>query len=172
MEYVARVLAQIPPPRKHLVKYHGRYSDAARGIRRRDQITLVHSDPTQPQTAPPAANAAVRKRWADLLRRIYEVGPQAHPRAAATSVAAAAQAASCTPNPYAIRVAVTLGKVVGRGLATCASARPVTPPRAPQIPRTCPAWPRSADRRRGSPSRSRAPGNRGPDHDVARPTCA
>jgi len=34
MDYVARVLAQIPPPRKHLVRYNGCYSNAARGKRR------------------------------------------------------------------------------------------------------------------------------------------
>jgi len=84
MEYVARVLAQIPPPRKHLVRYHGRYSNAARGKRRRDQVTLVDSDTTQPQAAPPAANAAVRKCWADLLRRVYEIDSLVCPRCAGT----------------------------------------------------------------------------------------
>ncbi len=83
MEYVARVLAQIPPPRKHLVRYHGFYSNAARGKRRRDQAAGVQHDTAEDtQTAPPAATAAVRKRWADLLRRVYEVDPLVCPRCA------------------------------------------------------------------------------------------
>jgi hypothetical protein len=32
MEFVARVLVQIPDPRRHLVRYYGAYSNAARGI--------------------------------------------------------------------------------------------------------------------------------------------
>lgn len=83
MEYVARVLAQIPPPRKHLVRYYGRYSNAARGKRRRDQATDVQHD-TRTQAAASAATPAARKRWADLLRRVYEVDPLVCPRCAAT----------------------------------------------------------------------------------------
>ncbi len=50
-EYVARVLAQIPPPRKHLVRYHGFYSNAARGKRRRDQAAEVQHNTAQTQPA-------------------------------------------------------------------------------------------------------------------------
>ena len=35
LEFVASVLAQIPEPRKHLVRYYGYYSNAARGKRRK-----------------------------------------------------------------------------------------------------------------------------------------
>ena len=45
MEYVARVMAQISPPRKHVVRYYGFYSNAIRGERRRDQIALVQREP-------------------------------------------------------------------------------------------------------------------------------
>jgi hypothetical protein len=31
MEFVARVLVQIPDPRRHLVRYYGAYSNATRG---------------------------------------------------------------------------------------------------------------------------------------------
>jgi hypothetical protein len=82
MEYVARVLAQIPPPRRHLVRYHGYYSNAARGKRRRDQAADIQHDTAQTQPDPPPATAALRKRWADLLRRVYEVDPLICPRCA------------------------------------------------------------------------------------------
>ncbi len=84
MEYVARVLAQIPPPRRHLVRYHGFYSNAARGKRRRDQAADIRHDTAQTQPDPPPATAAVRKRWADLLRRVYEVDPLVCPCCAST----------------------------------------------------------------------------------------
>ena len=84
MEYVARVLAQIPPPRRHLVRYHGYYSNAARGKRRRDQVVDIPKDTAQTQPDPPPATAALRKRWADLLRRVYEVDPLICPRCAST----------------------------------------------------------------------------------------
>jgi hypothetical protein len=81
LEYVARVLAQIPPPRKHLA-YHGFYSNAARGKRCRDQTACVRCESAEPASPPTAA--AARKRWADLLRRVYEVDPLVCPRCAAT----------------------------------------------------------------------------------------
>jgi hypothetical protein len=84
MEYVARVLAQIPPPRKHLVRYHGFYSSAARGKRRRRQDTEHQLETADAQAAPPPDTAAARKRWADLLRRVYEVDPMVCPRCAGT----------------------------------------------------------------------------------------
>jgi hypothetical protein len=65
MDYVARVLAQIPPPRKYLVRYHGYYSNAARGKRRRDQnsrVARTDADLEQ-QASPPAAAAALRSGW-------------------------------------------------------------------------------------------------------------
>ena len=86
MDYVARVLAQIPPPRKHLVRYHGYYSNAARGKRRRDKdgrVARGDAELEQEVTPAPAA-AALRKRWADLLRRVYEVDPLVCPRCSAS----------------------------------------------------------------------------------------
>jgi hypothetical protein len=35
MEFVARVLVQIPDPRRHLVRYYGTYSNTTRGKRRK-----------------------------------------------------------------------------------------------------------------------------------------
>jgi hypothetical protein len=84
MEYVARVLAQIPPPRKHLVRYHGFYSSVARGKRRCRQDTERQPENADAQAASPPDTAAARKRWADLLRRVYEVDPMVCPRCSGT----------------------------------------------------------------------------------------
>ena len=85
VEYVARVLSQIPEPRKHQVRYYGYYSCAARGKRlkdrRRSQEDSISVHPSE-QDSPPQT-AALRKRWADLLRRVCEVDPLVCPRCAA-----------------------------------------------------------------------------------------
>ena len=83
-EYVARVLSQIPEPKKHQVRYYGYYSCAARGqrlkVQRQVQEATASIVPSEP--APPPQTAALRKRWADLLRRVYEVDPLVCPRCA------------------------------------------------------------------------------------------
>jgi hypothetical protein len=79
MEFVARVLVQIPDPRRHLVRYYGAYSNAARG---RHKKAAAPPEPSSPDQAPKDAaipdgphRAALRRRWAELIRRVYEVDP-------------------------------------------------------------------------------------------------
>ena len=80
LEFVARVIAQIPQPRRHLLFYYGRYSHVVRGKRRKSQPHPAAADETRPHpaeepTLSPARKAALRRRWADLIRRVYEVDP-------------------------------------------------------------------------------------------------
>ena len=76
LEFVARVLAQIPVPRKHLVRYYGYYSNAARGKRRKAGQTAEKDSSAAAQTEPtPSEVSSLRRRWAELLRRVYEVDP-------------------------------------------------------------------------------------------------
>jgi len=84
MEFVARVLVQIPDPRRHLVRYYGAYSNATRGKREK---AAASADPSSPHEAPEDAaipdgpyRAALRRRWAELIRRVYEVDPLVCPR--------------------------------------------------------------------------------------------
>ena len=84
MEFVARVLAQIPDPRRHLVRYYGAYSNVARGKRNKSAATAEPSSPDEPPQGATisegAHRAALRRRWAELIRRVYEVDPLAHLR--------------------------------------------------------------------------------------------
>jgi hypothetical protein len=77
-EFVARVLVQIPEPRRHLVRYYGAYSNRARGQRRKAEEKLeAHGSREslhEPVPTPPE-RAALRRRWANLIRRVYEVEP-------------------------------------------------------------------------------------------------
>jgi hypothetical protein len=67
MEFVARVLVQIPGPRRHSARYYGFYSNAARGKRRKAAApaeTSSSSEPERETTTPPdgADRAALRRR--------------------------------------------------------------------------------------------------------------
>jgi hypothetical protein len=84
MELVARVLVQIPDRRRHLVRYYGAYSSAARGKRKK---AAAPAEPSAAAKAPEDAaipdspyRAALRRRWAELIRRVYEVDPLVCPR--------------------------------------------------------------------------------------------
>ncbi|MGD8895050.1 MAG: transposase [Acidobacteriota bacterium] len=85
-EFVARVLVQIPEPRKHLVRYYGAYSNRARGQRRKAEAPLeAHgsSESSQEPVPTPPERAALRRRWANLIRRVYEADPLVCPRCGA-----------------------------------------------------------------------------------------
>jgi hypothetical protein len=78
LEFVARVLAQIPEPRRHLVRYYGRYSNVARG-RRRKAAEAAGSAAAQPEPTP-CEVSSLRRRWAELIRRVYEIDPLVCPK--------------------------------------------------------------------------------------------
>ncbi len=84
-DFVARVLVQIPDPRRHLVRYYGAYSNRARGQRRKAEAHLdaCPSGGTSQKTPTPPERAALRRRWANLIRRVYEVDPLVCPRCGA-----------------------------------------------------------------------------------------
>jgi len=87
-EAVARILAQIPEPRKHLIHNYGHYANAARAKREREAAASPDSAaPAVPAPAPSepdsAERKAARKRWANLIRHIYEVDPLVCPRCGA-----------------------------------------------------------------------------------------
>ena len=84
MEFVARLLVQIPDPRRHLVRYYGAYSNATRGKHKK---AAAPAEPSSADEAPEDAaipdgphRAALRRRWAELIRRVYEVDPLVCPR--------------------------------------------------------------------------------------------
>jgi Putative transposase len=83
MDFVARVLVQIPDPRRHSVRYYGFYSNAARGKRKKAAATAEPSPVEAPEgaaTPQGADRAALRRGWAEMIRRVYEVDPLVCPR--------------------------------------------------------------------------------------------
>ncbi len=75
LEFLARVASHIPNKGQVLQRYCGWYANRTRGIRRRTathrqaSASAVEVEPVQPSIQ------EARRRWAELLRRIFEVNP-------------------------------------------------------------------------------------------------
>lgn len=89
-DFLARVVMHIPEPCRHVIRYYGAYSSVVRARRRRAAPPAASAIPVK-APAVPAPNApsdpdlrALRRSWAQLIRRIYEVDPLACPRCGAT----------------------------------------------------------------------------------------
>ena len=80
-EFLARVIMHIPEPRRHLVRYYGWYSNVSRGKRRKADAELgcpaaVEGDePSRTDRDETRDARALRRSWAKLIKRIYEVDP-------------------------------------------------------------------------------------------------
>ena len=79
MVVLARVLMQIPEPKLHYVRYYGYYSSVARGRRRMSQDDDEDQDlqglPKEADGLSSAERRQMRQRWAQLIKRVYEVDP-------------------------------------------------------------------------------------------------
>ena len=71
LEFIARVITQIPDPRKHLVFYYGHYSNVARGLRNKSQAQATpepvfpRDTPAQDPVLSSAQRAGLRRPWAN-----------------------------------------------------------------------------------------------------------
>ena len=69
----------VPEPRRHLTHYYGAYSNASRGRRRRELETDPEAGkpPEQGARQAPALpdERRLRRRWSQLIKRVYEVDP-------------------------------------------------------------------------------------------------
>ncbi len=82
-EFLARVIMHIPEPRRHLVRYYGAYSNVSRGKRRRQDEADIGAAPPDGRHTPSASTdrdhspdaRALRRSWAQLIKRVYEVDP-------------------------------------------------------------------------------------------------
>jgi hypothetical protein len=83
LEFLARVLVHVAEPRFHGARYYGHYSCVARGRRSRaDQEPEEHGQTAgdgvasgEDAQASSAERRRLRRHWAQLLRRIFEVDP-------------------------------------------------------------------------------------------------
>lgn len=80
LDWIALVTSHIPAHHEQTLRYYGRYSNAARGKRRKKEaVRTLHPtrrDPPSEQDSPAECFSRERRRnWARLLRKIYEVDP-------------------------------------------------------------------------------------------------
>jgi hypothetical protein len=91
LEFLAKLLAHVPRKGEILVRYYGAYSVCRRahwrerGILRRhttldDDTGRMRREPEEPPPPTPEKIRAMRRRWAELLRRIWDVDVLACPR--------------------------------------------------------------------------------------------
>ena len=74
MDFLARLLIDIPQPRLHTVRYYGEYSSVVRARRRASAAGVARRSCSTPEFAA-AERRRLRRAWAKLIRRIYEVDP-------------------------------------------------------------------------------------------------
>ena len=86
LDFLARVIAYIPEPRRQTMRYYGFYSNVSRGRRRkgRDPELETHLADDDLDGMSPAERQARRRAWARLIRLVYEVDPLECPRCGAT----------------------------------------------------------------------------------------
>ena len=81
LEFLAKLLVHVPDTRERLVREYGAYSARRRARWRRagvltDTRTLANISPTADCATPDwPALRATRQRWAEMLKRIFEVDP-------------------------------------------------------------------------------------------------
>jgi hypothetical protein len=79
MDSLARLLMHIPQPKLHTVRYYGGYSSVARARRRAEanRVETVSSANASGRADLPstAERRRLRRAWAQMTRRIYEVDP-------------------------------------------------------------------------------------------------
>ena len=76
LEWMAAMCSHIPNRGEQMVRYYGYYSNVARGKRKKDA-----SDDLVPCILEPVENnKALRKNWARLIQKIYEVDPLVCPK--------------------------------------------------------------------------------------------
>ncbi|MDX2438075.1 MAG: transposase [Acidobacteriota bacterium] len=83
LEFLARVIMHIPAPRRHLIRFYGWYSNVSRGKRRLRGEAAGSACPSGEGQAPSGRakkdqgpdTRALRRSWAQLIKRIYEIDP-------------------------------------------------------------------------------------------------
>jgi hypothetical protein len=77
LDFPAEVTQHIPETGDHLIRYYGWYSNKKRGQRAKRQPPAPEDEAAAPR--PPSAREA-RKRWAALIKQVYETDPLACPK--------------------------------------------------------------------------------------------
>jgi hypothetical protein len=86
LEFLARIVTHIPDKRQVMTRYYGWYSNRVRGRRKKLAAAAAVEAAEQPVAFAKREDLTLReskRRWAELLRRVYEVDPLKCPNCAA-----------------------------------------------------------------------------------------
>jgi hypothetical protein len=72
MEFLARVLMHVPDLNKAYIRNYGIYSNRSQLKPRKDS---TFAEATQNEDPPCVSNSNLRRRWANLIRRVYQAEP-------------------------------------------------------------------------------------------------
>ncbi len=81
LDFLAEVTQHIPEAGEHLIRYYGFYSNKSRGLRGQGQAQAATSAAQNSGPTPSARQA--RKRWAALIKQVYEIVPLSCPQCGA-----------------------------------------------------------------------------------------
>ena len=70
-----RLLIDIPQPKLHTVRYYGEYSSVARARRRAEKAESEEEESSATVLPSCDERRRLRRAWAQMIRRIYEVDP-------------------------------------------------------------------------------------------------
>ncbi len=115
LDFIAELTQHVPDPRTHLVRYFGWYSNKSRGIRAK----VGDDAPLEQQSTGSLSPSAARRRWAALIKRVWQVDPLQCPRCGGTM-------------KIVSFIEPTQPDVIDRILTHC--GLPQEPPRAPPQP--------------------------------------
>ncbi len=75
LEFLARLVTHIPNKHQVMTRYYGWYANRPRGVRRKATAADVETASIEVAEREALPLREARRRWAELLRRIYEVDP-------------------------------------------------------------------------------------------------
>jgi hypothetical protein len=80
LDFIAEITQHLPDPGEHLVRYYGWYSNKSRGLRAKQARQAQEPGTPSTHSLPGLSGGSPgrrrrRMRWAELIRRVYEVDP-------------------------------------------------------------------------------------------------
>jgi len=83
LDFLAELTQHIPDKGEHLIRYYGHYSNKARGMRAKRDAEPAEGSPSS-KPAKPNPAPLDRRRWATLIKQIYEADPLLCPKCGGT----------------------------------------------------------------------------------------
>ena len=81
LDWLAIITSHIPNKCSQSVSFYGRYSNKSRGIRLKAQEeSRTNQGNAALSYAPPPPKKACSKKWAELIKLVYEINPLSCPR--------------------------------------------------------------------------------------------